>query len=156
MSRRLKCWLASFILAMTVSTAAHAWGTEGHHVIALIAQSQLTPKARAAVDRLLAVEPGETLVSVSTWADEHRNPANAPWHYINFPRGDCVYNEERDCPDGRCVVVAIKRQQEVLVSGATDDRKLTALKYLVHFVGDLHQPLHAGFQDDRGGNQYQF
>lgn len=134
---------------------AHAWGGEGHQVIALIAQSQLTPKAKVEADRLLAIEPGETLASISTWADEHRNPATAPWHYINFPRGDCVYNEQRDCPDGRCVVVAIKKQVEVLGSAATDDKKLIALKYLVHFVGDVHQPLHAGFQDDRGGNQYQ-
>lgn len=79
---------------------AHAWGGEGHQVIALIAQAQLTPRARAEVDHLLAIEPGETLASISTWADEHRNPATAPWHYINFPRGDCVYNEQRDCPDG--------------------------------------------------------
>jgi hypothetical protein len=107
------------------------------------------------VDRLLALEPGETLASISTWADEHRNPATASWHYINFPRGDCVYNDQRDCLDGRCVVVAIKLQLNVLASGATDEKKLAALKYLVHFVGDAHQPLHAGFQDDRGGNQYQ-
>ncbi len=148
--------LVGFVMVFGGVSTAHAWGSEGHQVIALIAQSQLTPKARAEVDRLLAVEPGETLVSVSTWADERRNPATAPWHYINFPRSDCLYNEQRDCPDGRCVIVAIKRQLEVLVSGATDDRKLTALKYLVHFMGDVHQPLHAGFQDDRGGNQYQF
>ena len=134
---------------------AHAWGTEGHQVIALIAQSQLTPKARAEVERLLALEPGDTLASVSTWADEHRNPSTAPWHYVNFPRGDCTYDEQRDCPDGRCVVAAIKKELAILESGASDDKRLMALKYLVHFVGDVHQPLHAGYLDDKGGNTYQ-
>lgn len=132
-----------------------AWGVDGHRTIALIAQSQLTPKARAEVDRLLAQEPGETLASISTWADEHRNPATAPWHYVNFPRGDCVYSEQRDCPDGKCVVGAIQRQLNVLKSSDNDERKLLALKYVVHFVGDVHQPLHAGYLDDKGGNTYQ-
>ena len=150
-----RAFLVGVVMVFGGVSTAHAWGSEGHQVIALIAQAQLTPKARVEVDRLLAIEPGETLASISTWADEHRNPATAPWHYINFLRGDCVYNEQRDCPDGRCVIVAIKKQVEVLGSSATDDKKLTALKYLVHFVGDLHQPLHAGCQDDRGGNQYQ-
>lgn len=158
MTLRLGLTHALFVGAVLVFGAvsfANAWGSEGHQVIALITQSQLTPRAKAEVDRLLAIEPGETLASISTWADEHRNLATAPWHYINFPRGDCVYKEQRDCPDGRCVVVAIKRQLEVLGSDVTDDKKLTALKYLVHFMGDVHQPLHAGFQEDRGGNQYQ-
>jgi hypothetical protein len=146
--------LVASVFATTVSSA-HAWGTEGHQVIALIAQAQLTVKARAEVDRLLALEPGVTLASVSTWADEHRNPLTAPWHYVNFPRGDCMYDEQRDCPDGRCVVGAIKRELEVLRSSAPNDKKLTALKYLVHFVADVHQPLHAGYLDDKGGNTYQ-
>ena len=146
--------LVASVFTATVSTA-HAWGTEGHQVIALIAQSQLTAKARAEVDRLLAQEPGTTLASVSSWADEHRNPSTAPWHYVNFPRGNCVYDEQRECPDGRCVVGAIKEELAILESTAPDDKRLAALKYLVHFVGDVHQPLHAGYLDDKGGNTYQ-
>lgn len=130
-------------------------GTQGHHVAANIAQAKLTPRARAELDRLLALEPGETLASISTWADEHRNPAAAPWHFVNFPRDSCTYDAERDCPGGNCVVGAIERQLKILTSDATDDKKLTALKYVVHFVGDVHQPLHAGYLDDKGGNTYQ-
>ena len=151
----LLCALAAGAAMVATSVAAHAWGAEGHQVIALIAQSQLAPKAKAEVDRLLALEPGETLASVSTWADEHRNPATGPWHYVNFPRDSCVYAAERDCPDGQCVIGAIQKELRILYSKAPDDRRLTALKYVVHFVGDVHQPLHAGFQDDRGGNKYQ-
>jgi hypothetical protein len=144
-----------FVMALLPNGLAFAWGVEGHQVVALVAEKALAPKARAEVDRLLALEPGTTLASVSTWADEHRSPQTAPWHYVNFPRGNCIYQSERDCPDGRCVVAAIDAQSKVLASGAADDERLLALKYLVHFVGDVHQPLHAGYQDDKGGNTYQ-
>jgi hypothetical protein len=115
----------------------------------------LQPATRAEVQRLLALEPGETLESLSTWADEHRNPATGPWHYVNFPRGNCQYDPERDCPDGKCVVAAIERERAIWASNANDKTRLRALKYLVHLVADIHQPLHAGYRDDRGGNQFQ-
>lgn len=134
---------------------ARAWGTDGHQVVALIAEAQLTPWAKAEIDRLLAQEPGQTFASISNWADEHRNPTTATWHYVNFPRDTCEYVAERDCPDGKCVVGAIDRQVAVLKSAETDERRLLALKYVVHFVADVHQPLHAGYADDRGGNQFQ-
>ncbi len=135
---------------------ALAWGAEGHHMIAAEAQQLLTPAARAQVDKLLALEPGATLVSISTWADETRSRETAGWHYVNFPRdAGCVYVAPRDCRDGDCVVGAIERQEAVLASQASDAEKLVALKYLVHFVGDVHQPLHAGYADDKGGNAFQ-
>jgi hypothetical protein len=134
---------------------ARAWGTQGHQVVANLAQMQLSAKAKREVDRLLAVEPGQTLASISTWADEHRSPATAAWHYVNFPKNSCTYSAERDCPDGQCVVAAIDRQRDILASTATDEIRLRALKYLVHLVADIHQPLHAGYGEDRGGNSYQ-
>ena len=134
---------------------ARAWGVQGHQVVAAIAWQALSPAARDEAGRLLAQEPGQTLVSVATWADEHRGPATAPWHYLNFPRGQCRFDAARDCPDGQCVVGAIERQRAILASKATDAERLQALKYLVHFVADVHQPLHAGYQDDRGGNTVQ-
>ena len=143
------------LLTLCLPLRTLAWGTEGHQVIASLAERQLTPKARAEVQRLLDLEPGSTLTSISTWADEHRNPATAAWHYVNFPRDTCSYVAERDCPDGQCVVAAIDRQAKTLGSSAPDRTRLTALKYIVHFVADVHQPLHAGYGDDRGGNSYQ-
>ena len=146
--------LLPFILALTASTA-HAWGNERHQVVASLAQAQLTTKAKAEVDKLLALEPGKTLASISTWADEHRNPATSAWHYINFPKNTCTYDDLRDCPDGNCVVAAIDKELGILVSNAPAEKRLTALKYVVHPVADVHQPLHAGYSDDRGGNTYQ-
>ena len=141
-------FLVPVVLALSAfATNARAWGTQGHQVITLIAEQQLTPKATEQVKKLLALEPGATLASISTWADEHRNPATAPWHYINFPKNTCTYDAARDCHDGNCVVAAIDKQLE--------EKRLTALKYVVHLVADVHQPLHAGYGEDRGGNMYQ-
>ena len=142
-------------LGLLCGLDAHAWGAQGHRVIATLAQSQLTPAARRQVNRLLALEPGQTLVSISTWADEHRSEPSRPWHYVNLPRTSCTYKAQRDCEDGRCVVAAIQTQVEILASSAPAEERLIALKYLVHFAGDVHQPLHAGFLDDKGGNTYQ-
>jgi hypothetical protein len=135
---------------------AHAWGSEGHHLIADVAESQLSVTAKAEVNRLLALEPGSTLASISTWADDYRSPPTAAWHYVNLPRdGNCQYKAERSCVNGSCVVGAIERQVAVLASNSPDEARLKALKYVVHFVADVHQPLHAGFADDKGGNAYQ-
>jgi hypothetical protein len=96
------------------------------------------------------------LASISTWADDTRTPSTAAWHYVNLPRDSgCRYDAARDCPDGQCVVAAIERQHKVLMSTAPDVDRLKVLKYVVHFVADVHQPLHAGFADDKGGNTYQ-
>ena len=156
-SRPWRPWRTSLLLliACPLATQALAWGEQGHTVVASIAWQGLQPKARQEVARLLALEPGQTLESISTWADEHRSAATGVWHYVNFPRGTCSYEPLRDCPDGKCVVAAIARQQAVYASHASDGQRLKALKYLVHLVADVHQPLHAGYADDRGGNQFQ-
>lgn len=142
-------------VALAYPASARAWGNLGHQTVARLAQMQLTPAAQTQLAQLLALEPGSTLESISTWADDTRDAATASWHYINFPRGQCHYEAQRDCPEGACVVGAIERQSAVLVSRLPDAEKLVALKYLVHLVADMHQPLHAGHQDDRGGNRYQ-
>ena len=147
--------LLLLLISFALSTQAFAWGAQGHSVVASLAWQGLQPKARQEVARLLALEPGQTLESLATWADEHRSAATGAWHYVNFPRGTCSYEPLRDCPDGKCVVAAIERQRGVFASRASDGERLKALKYLVHLVADVHQPLHAGYADDRGGNQFQ-
>lgn len=154
---RFRRWPGVLLLAISLLTTVRAfgWGAQGHEVVALVAWQRLTPQTRQEVTRLLALEPGQTMESIATWADEHRSPATGVWHYVNFPRNSCEYEAERDCPGGRCVVAAIAHQATVLASHASDAERLKALKYLVHLVGDVHQPLHAGYQDDRGGNRFQ-
>ena len=143
------------MLAILAANSAFAWGAQGHQVIAYIAQAQLSDAARRQIDHLLAQEPGATLETVATWADEHRSPATGRWHYINFPRDSCSYDAIRDCPDGQCIVAAIDAQTAILAGAGSDGQRLKALKYMVHLVGDVHQPLHAGYRDDKGGNTYQ-
>jgi hypothetical protein len=154
---RLMTALRLLFLALCAAdlTNAHAWSADGHRLIAELAQVQLTPAAAAEVDRLLGLEPGATIVSVSTWADEKRSGATAPLHYVNLPEGDCSYRRHRDCPDGRCVVEAITAKLAILRSTAPDAERLSALKWVVHLVGDVHQPLHVGLASDKGGNLFQ-
>ena len=144
------------VATMAATQPALAFGGMGHRLIAERAEAQLSPAARAEAARLLAQEPGATLVSISTWADENRTLGTAAWHYVNFPRGAaCQYDAARLCIEGNCVVGALEKQVALLASSASDAERLTALKYVVHLVADVHQPLHAGYFDDRGGNSYQ-
>ncbi len=147
--------IAVICIALGVTPAANAWGPQGHEVVAALAQARLTARAKTEVDKLLALEPGATLASISKWADEQRSSATAGWHFVNFPKSTCSYDPARDCPDGNCVVGAINRQLEILGSLVAPEERLTALKYVVHLVADVHQPLHAGHAEDRGGNSYQ-
>jgi hypothetical protein len=134
---------------------AQAWGPLGHQTVAMAARVQLTPEALARLQELMDLEPGTTLADIAIWADEHRSPETAPWHYVNFPVGDCNYRPARDCPDGQCIVAALDAQLQILSSRAPPPARLQALKWVVHLVADLHQPLHAGMAEDRGGNRYQ-
>jgi hypothetical protein len=141
------------VLLLAAPQASFAWGVQGHKLVARVANAMLSAKAKAEVARLL--EPGETLESVSAWADEvrPRRRNTGPWHYINIPitagRGPLA----PFCPEEGCVVRAIEQMVARLSDPqASREAKAEALKFLVHFVGDLHQPLHAGDSGDRGGN----
>jgi hypothetical protein len=153
--------LFCLLLALIASPfPALAWGPQGHQIVGNLAERQLRPAAQAEIARLLAGEPVPTLAGVANWADEVRAAESGPLrtsrlHFINF-KGGCSYVPPRDCPDGQCVVAAINRNFLVLADRKRPDReRRDALKFLVHFVGDVHQPLHASPLDDRGGNDYQ-
>lgn len=143
------------LLAVTPVSPALAWGNEGHQIIAYIAASELSPKARAEVSQLLGGDAELSMVQVSTWADEIRSyrRETSHWHYVDIPIGSTGYDASRDCPNDDCVVAQIERDQKIM-----GDRQLApairaeALKFLIHFVGDIHQPLHASNNQDRGGN----
>ena len=151
---------ALFLLAL--AAPAFGWSKQGHQLVGSLAEADLSPAARAEVDRLLAGEPDPSLAGVSTWADEIRAEGNelgersSPWHYINFNRAGCEYVPARDCPDGHCVIGAINTQRAILADATQPTQaRRDALKFVVHFVGDAHQPMHAGFRNDRGGNNFQ-
>jgi hypothetical protein len=150
------------LLGLLVAGPVIAWSALGHRLVGELAQRHLTPAARAEVDRLLAGEADPTLAGVATWADtlRDRDPdrfkQTSRWHYVNLSSDSCRYAPERDCKDGQCVIGAIAAQREILADrGQPLDARRDALKFLVHLVGDVHQPLHANARNDQGGNKYQ-
>jgi hypothetical protein len=134
-------------------SSLYAWGREGHEINAMIAEQRLQPEARETVTTLLG---GTTFIEASMWADEVRAKETAVWHYVNIPIDEESYDADRHCPKQQCVIAQIERFRHVLSNPAADfGKRQKALKYLIHFVGDLHHPLHPGDNHDRGGNDVQ-
>lgn len=161
---RLTALVSGLALAtlLLLPAQALAWGAQGHRLVARIAEPRLTADARAEVERLLALEPGATLASIAPWADQLRaedpdlGRRSARWHYVNMAEDGCNYDQPKHCPDGNCVIEALKAQGNRLAdTDLPDVERLQALKFIVHFVGDMHQPMHAGYGHDRGGNDHQ-
>jgi hypothetical protein len=160
---RLRLVFATALLTLAVSPAALAWSALGHQMVGELAQRHISPAAQTQVDLLLAGEPDPTLAGVAAWADRLRDleperfKATSRWHYVNTPRGQgCGYEPARDCPDGQCVIGAIEAQRRILADRSQPlEARRDALKFIVHFVGDVHQPMHANNRDDLGGNRYQ-
>jgi hypothetical protein len=148
---------------------ARAWGCKGHQVVALLAEKHLNPHALAMAKKILAegpIDPSlsryckeggtDPLADASTWPDDIRGirPEASPWHYIDIPRGATLHDVEKFCdPTKGCVTRAIADQLAILRSSEVDPQKRAdALRFLIHFVGDLHQPLHSITNNDQGGN----
>jgi len=156
--------LATALLACLIVAPVQAWGPLGHSVVAELAQRHLSPAAEAEVERLLAPDHTRSLADIASWPDQIQDdPARAdlwkqtrPLHYVDFRHGDCNYTPPRDCQDGLCVVSGLQHYVAVLGDPTQSDAaRGEALKFVVHFAGDIHQPLHAGSRDDKGGNTYQ-
>jgi hypothetical protein len=155
--------LAVCAALLSLSMPSLAWGPEGHRVVADVAVQHLNPKANRQIRDLLG---NDDLASSSTWADEIKNERHETysWHFVDIPWNASGFSESRDCsrsadnraasvPDRHnCVVDKILAFQRVLSDrSASRSERTEALKFLVHFVADVHQPLHA-IDEARGGN----
>ncbi len=149
-----KTSLVVLVVVLLMPAAGWSWGPLGHRVASKIAQSRLSPAAQAAVRDLLG--PGVTLSDIADWADEQRDfRESLPWHYVNVPITEPRYNPKYCQPAG-CVVSKIEDFRRVLLDPkARRPEKQQALKFLIHFIEDLHQPLHVGDTGSRGGNLIQ-
>jgi len=143
----------SLVLALILSSSpGFPWGYEGHQVIALIAMKYMTADAQARAGDLL---DGSAIDAVANWADDYRHDyrETGPWHYIDIPLADSKIDLARECPDGDCVIAKTQQFLAVLKDPKADkDAKAQALRFVIHFVGDLHQPLHDEDNGDKGGN----
>lgn len=140
--------------ALLLPVQALAWGQEGHSIIGEIAAHRLTPQAAAMVERL--VGPGRSLASVGSWADDIRDDRQETyrWHFVDLALAEDRYDAARHChatEKGDCIVAELERLTVELRCAPTDSRKRDALRYAIHFVGDIHQPLHT-VDEGRGGN----
>ncbi|MBT8288326.1 MAG: S1/P1 nuclease [Bacteroidia bacterium] len=147
--------LATCLLVSPLSFSINNWGPTGHRATAEIAESYLSRKAKKQIRKLLN---GQSLAIISTYADEIKSDKQyrkyGPWHYVNFPF-ESTYEGHPKSTSGdlykgiqTCITVLENKN-------SSDDDKVFHLKLLVHFIGDLHQPLHIGLAEDKGGNDFQ-
>ena len=140
------------------ASICQAYGEEGHSIVAEIAQRRLNPAAQQAVASLLH---GGSLASVSSWADGVKfkgglHPESYNWHFVDIPLWETTYDPEHVCVDkakGDCVVKELDRLRTQLTTAPTADQRLEALMFAVHFVGDIHQPLHTVFEKTDANDQ---
>lgn len=159
--------LLGLSVGFVLAPSARAWGCKGHQTVALIAEKHLTPEAKQFAQKLLTENPidpklkrycgdavRDVMADAATWADDVRGERkNGPWHYIDIPRGSKHGPLEPYCGQGGCVTRAISEQLAILKDKSADPvKRAEALRYVIHFVGDLHQPLHTITNNDEGGN----
>ena len=151
----IQFWLVLILMVISAPDSS-AWGPPGHRVIGFIADSHLNPKVKELIAKKFNIN---SLADVATWADRTRKKRKeeGPWHYTNIAEGQWTYDRKRDCPDKTCVTEKILEFSKILSNRSLSSReRKDALKYLVHFVGDVHQPLHLGNKKDRGGGTLHF
>lgn len=151
----MKTLLTAAAFALALPTPALAWGQTGHRVIGKLAEERIDAKTRAEIEKIIG---SESLAEAATFADEERsNPAPfwqteaSPWHYVTVPAGKSY--SDVGAPDEGDAYTALQRFTSTLRDrNASQEDKAVVLRFIVHIVGDLHQPLHAGDGTDRGGN----
>jgi S1/P1 Nuclease len=151
---------AAALLLCLATARGWAWGREGHRLTALVAEQYLTPETKSQIAELLGKE---TLADVSSWADAYRaeHPETGKWHYVDIPEAEASFDRNRDCPVSTidpkspwrdCLTDRILYFEGRLGDTAlSPEQRAMALKFVVHLIGDVHQPFHA-LADERGGN----
>lgn len=153
------------LLLCVATPRSWAWGREGHRLTALVADAYLTPETKAQIAELLRADSTspETLADISSWADTYRadHPETAGWHFVDIPKAEAKFDRNRDCPvsatDPKSPWRDCVTDRILYFEGRLGDASLSpqeraiALKFVVHLIGDIHQPFHA-LGDERGGN----
>jgi hypothetical protein len=157
------------LVGLAVSPPARAWGCHGHEIVAIIAESHLSPRAHVMAQKILAGapislglarychDPGlDAFADSSTWADDERSvrPDTAAWHFIDAPLTVVKDDLALYCPTSTgCITSALAAELAILKNPRESTQaRADALRFVIHFVGDIHQPLHTVSNNDRGGN----
>ncbi|MDP9079949.1 MAG: S1/P1 nuclease [Bacteroidota bacterium] len=141
------------LIAICIIIGLVSWGHTGHNVVGRIAEGHLTDKAKAGVAALLG---GESIADVASWADENRDRSTASWHFINVETGLPFEEFKKQVESTADVYTALVKEEGILADEkASNTDRATALKYVIHFVGDIHQPMHVSRAEDKGGNTIQ-
>src|SRR5262249_16343160 len=140
------------LIFLTTTSAALPWGANGHRIVGRVAENHLSKRAALQIKTLMG---HETVAEASTWPDDVRSdPAwkqAAPWHYVSIDDGE-TYETTQKNPGGDVIVKMQDFEKALRDPKASPQDKVVALRFLVHFVGDVHQPLHVGRRADQGGN----
>ena len=150
---------------LSSSNEAFCWGQSGHRIVGELAQKHLTSTAKLKINTLFDLDSktedrngggkDHLLAQISTWADEIRSDRSMdkykPWHYINIADGETYQNSEKN-PNGDMITAIKDMEVKLRNEDSSKDDKIFALKFLVHLIGDLHQPLHVGRVEDKGAN----
>ena len=149
--------LLPLLLILAGALPAHAWGKTGHRVTAAVAQTYLSQTADSAVKDILGPEG---IAEASDWPDFMRSSPDDfwrsdanPYHYVTIPK-DTTYSDGTPPQEGDAITALAKFRTIALDPDAVLEDRQLALRFIIHLVGDLHQPLHAGNGTDRGGNQF--
>ena len=142
---------------MSLPGLAWSWGPEGHAATGILAMELTDAVATKELASILGSTANSRIDEMCNWPDAMKDLSEWDWaspqHYVNIPRYAEYYDAERDCREGLCVTEAIKKYANQLGDGHLPrEKRAEAFGWLCHLVGDLHQPLHCGFRDDRGGN----
>lgn len=141
-----------FVCLVFTSSTALAWGPTGHRVTGWVAEKYLNKKARKKLESVLK---GQSLAMLSTWMDEVRSDSNYrhmdDWHWVTIP-DKTSYGETSKNPNGDLIMTIERVVKELKEGKLTEFEEVEKLKILIHLVGDIHQPLHVGSKNDRGGN----
>jgi hypothetical protein len=150
--RFMKKLLLVTSMVMAFSPNAFSWGKTGHRIVGEIAQRNLDSSTLKAIKELAG---DDDLSRLSTWPDEIRSDPKmgytTPWHYVSIPNGKSYFDQKRN-KEGDLVEALYRFEDTLRDPKETKEHKLDALRFLIHMTGDLHQPLHVGLAEDRGGN----
>jgi len=145
--------LITLVGAMAVSLQALSFGSNGHRIVARIAENHLSSEAKTAI---FQITEGQHLAQLSTWPDEIRSDPSwdfaKPWHFVSIDDDETFDNYEHS--ENGDILLALAKFEKILADKQASPKKMwQALAFYIHFVGDIHQPLHVGRRDDYGGNQ---